>query len=277
MASRLSLLFCLLYLINAIMNAIRQPTTSVKHNTPVKYNTYCLYSHILSINTPRLTGILEQVWYTNQTRPLWHGAYNLQSISACAKRVWPYETISSVLFDDGEAHCRVYDLYPWLSWIYKQTITWKWIGPLKNCDIDILTLILMQNKLKHTSHIAAHASCYKNGKLRKKLANCCDSPKFFPLQTFYYMVIFVAVINHYLVLKFLIILVLLYTCMYVLVYRQKITYVQGVYLIMLVCRCLFTIITWESSCIVAQYIHPVCLGRGMFENVHMCKCCFCMM
>jgi len=29
----------------------------------------------------------------------------------------------------GKTHCRVYD--PWLSQIYKQTIVWKWTGPLK--------------------------------------------------------------------------------------------------------------------------------------------------
>jgi len=57
---------------------------------------------------------------------------------------------------------------------------------LKYCNIVILTLILTQNKLKCTSCCCTpHVT--KNGKLAKKLANCCDlpnSPKFFPLQSF---------------------------------------------------------------------------------------------
>jgi len=50
---------------------------------------------------------------------------------------------------------------------------------LKYCNIKILTLILMQNKLKRSSHC-----CMPKLPISKKLANCCDSPKFFPLQRF---------------------------------------------------------------------------------------------
>jgi len=64
-------------------------------------------------------------------------------------RICLVQSASSMLFDDGEVHCRIYDL--WLLWIYKQTIAWKWTGPLKHCNIDIVTSILMQNKLKCTS------------------------------------------------------------------------------------------------------------------------------
>jgi len=57
---------------------------------------------------------------------------------------------------------------------------------LKYCDIDFLTSILTQNKLKHTSRCCApHVT--KMGNWQKKLANCCDLPnssKFFPLQSF---------------------------------------------------------------------------------------------
>jgi len=55
------------------------------------------------------------------------------------------------------------------EYTYKQTIIWKWTGPLKHCNIDIVTSILMQNKLKHTSHWCACLTLQKiNGKLAPK-------------------------------------------------------------------------------------------------------------
>jgi len=41
-------------------------------------------------------------------------------MSSIFSRICLVPCASSVLFDDGEVHCRVYDL--WLSRIYKQTI-----------------------------------------------------------------------------------------------------------------------------------------------------------
>jgi len=59
---------------------------------------------------------------------------------------------------------------------------------LKYCNIDILTSILIQNKLKHTSCCCMHLMLRKMGNGWKKLVNCCDSPnlpKFFPSKVFY--------------------------------------------------------------------------------------------
>jgi len=76
---------------------------------------------------------------------------------------------SSVLFDDGEVHCRVYDL--WLSQICKQTFgklsLESELDLLKYSNIDILTLILMQNKLKHTSHCCTHLMLQKQENWQK--------------------------------------------------------------------------------------------------------------
>ena len=72
---------------------------------------------------------------------------------------------SNVLFDDGEVHCRVYDL--WLSWTYWQTIIWKWTGPLKYCNINILTLIQARNKLKLRSHCYVHLILQKQDNWQK--------------------------------------------------------------------------------------------------------------
>jgi len=94
---------------------------------------------------------------------------------------------SSVLFDDD---CRVgrsvYDL--WLSQMYKQNIGKILLESelylLEYCNIDILTFILMQNKLKCTSCLLRPPHVTKAGNLAKKLANCCDLPnssKFFSL------------------------------------------------------------------------------------------------
>jgi len=55
--------------------------------------------------------------------------------------------------------CRIYDL--WLLWMYKQTIAWKWTGPLKHCNINIVTSILTQNKLKCTSCLCSHLMLQK--------------------------------------------------------------------------------------------------------------------
>jgi len=83
----------------------------------------------------------------------------------------------------GEAHCRVYDL--WLSWIYEQTIACR-LDLLKYCNIDILTLILMQNKLKCISYCCTHLILQKWGIGKKKLVNCWDSPnKVFFLSKFF--------------------------------------------------------------------------------------------
>jgi len=50
-------------------------------------------------------------------------------INSVFSRICIVPCASSLLFDDGEVHCRVYE--PWLSQIYKQTFTWKWTGPHK--------------------------------------------------------------------------------------------------------------------------------------------------
>jgi len=58
---------------------------------------------------------------------------------------------------------------------------------LKYSSIDILTSILTQNKLKHTSRCCVHLMLQKIRNWQKQLANCCDSPnlpKFFPFQSF---------------------------------------------------------------------------------------------
>jgi len=58
---------------------------------------------------------------------------------------------------------------------------------LKYCNIDTLTSILMQNKLKHTPCCCVCLMLQKMGNWQKKLVNCCDLsnlPKFFPLQRF---------------------------------------------------------------------------------------------
>ena len=91
--------------------------------------------------------------------------------------------ISGGLFDDGEMHCRVYD--PCLSQIYQQTMTWKWTGPLKKyCNIDILTLILMHNKLKWTSHYCTHLMLQKKEIGKKTWWISSDSPNFFTTRVF---------------------------------------------------------------------------------------------
>ena len=53
---------------------------------------------------------------------------------------------------------------------------------LKYCNIDILTLILMQNKLKCTSRCYAHLVLQKQENWQK--TDSLNSPKFFPLQSF---------------------------------------------------------------------------------------------
>jgi len=98
-------------------------------------------------------------------------------------RIYLVPCASSVLFDDGEVHCRVYDL--WLSLIYMQTIVWKWTGPLK--ILQYWYPYAKQIKVR-TPHVAAHTSCYKTGKLAKKIgellwfakfAKVFSPPKFF--------------------------------------------------------------------------------------------------
>jgi len=50
------------------------------------------------------------------------------------------------------ARCTVKSMIHGYHKYNKQTITWKWTGPLKYCNIDILTLIQTRNKLKPSSH-----------------------------------------------------------------------------------------------------------------------------
>jgi len=114
-----------------------------------------------------------------------------------------------VLFDDGKVHCTVYD--PWLSQIYKQTITWKWTGPLKILQYWYPYLDpYMQKKLKCSRvHFALlrmpHVTKRKIGE--KKLANCCDSPNFPKFFTVRYlklriwMLFIVSTWNHFLLLQ----------------------------------------------------------------------------
>ena len=74
-------------------------------------------------------------------------------------------------------------ILPYLSWIYKQTIAWKWTSPLK-------ILQYQYPYTKQLKHSLRSCVCLilQNRKIgEKKLANCCDSPnlpKFFPLQSF---------------------------------------------------------------------------------------------
>jgi len=88
----------------------------------------------------------------------------------------------SVLFDDGKVNCSLY-----LSWIYKQTIAWKWTGSLKILQYQYPYLDPYVKQLKHSLHFCV-CLILRNRKIgEKKLANCCDSsnsPKFFPLQSF---------------------------------------------------------------------------------------------
>jgi len=89
---------------------------------------------------------------------------------------------SSMLFDDGKVHCRVYDL--WLLWIYISKLSLESeLNFLKYCNIDILTSILMQNKLKCTSRCCVHLMLQKQENWQKT-----DSPKLFSLRSFYCMV-----------------------------------------------------------------------------------------
>jgi len=78
----------------------------------------------------------------------------------------------------GDVNCRVYD--PCLLWIYKQTMLESELDLLKYCNIDMLTSILTQNKTKHTSCCCVRLMSQK-WEIGKKLANCCDSQKFFPV------------------------------------------------------------------------------------------------
>jgi len=58
---------------------------------------------------------------------------------------------------------------------------------LNVANIDILTSILTQNKLKRTSRCCVRLMLQNRNIGEKKLANCCDSPnspKFFPFQSF---------------------------------------------------------------------------------------------
>jgi len=72
---------------------------------------------------------------------------------------------SSMSFDDGEVHCRVYD--SWLSRIYKLESE---LDLLEYCDISILTsTILSQNKLKHTLCCCMHLMLQKMGNWWKKV------------------------------------------------------------------------------------------------------------
>jgi len=77
---------------------------------------------------------------------------------------------SSVLFDDGEVHCRVYDQC--LSQMYKQTISKlsleSELDLLKYCNTDILILVFTQNKLKCTSCCCVRL-VLQNRKISKKL------------------------------------------------------------------------------------------------------------
>jgi len=86
---------------------------------------------------------------------------------------------SSMLFDDGEVHCRVYN--PWLSRIYKQTIVWKWTGSLKILQYQYhLDPYAKQIKTQITS-------CYKSRKIGKKVGELLWFAKFakvFLLQSF---------------------------------------------------------------------------------------------
>jgi len=74
--------------------------------------------------------------------------------------------VSSVLFDDGEVHCRIYDL--WLSSKLSANYCLKVSWTLKYCNINILTSIHMQNKLKYTLHLLHMPHVTKAGKLTKK-------------------------------------------------------------------------------------------------------------
>ena len=77
----------------------------------------------------------------------------------------------SVLFDDGKACTCMYMIsvesmiHGYHEYISKLSLVSK-LDLLKYCNVDTLTSILMQNKLKHTSHCCTpHVT--KTGKLAK--------------------------------------------------------------------------------------------------------------
>ena len=57
-----------------------------------------LFDAILNVQKYNLV-IRKSFYAVNRTRPLQCGTYNLQSISACAKRVWPCKTINYTYFN----------------------------------------------------------------------------------------------------------------------------------------------------------------------------------
>jgi len=117
-------------------------------------------------------------------------------------RIYLVPCDSSMLFDDGEVHCRVYD--PWLSWIYKQTIVWKWTGLLKILQYRYPYLDPYAKQIKvHLTLL--RASCYKTGKLAKKSWRIVViRQSFFPSKVFYCTVakLFYFVVAGYFVLVF---------------------------------------------------------------------------
>jgi len=88
----------------------------------------------------------------------------------------------SMLFDDGKVNCS-----PYLSWIYKQTIAWKWTGSLKILQYQYPYLDSYTKQLKRSLRFCA-CPILQNKKLSKKswrivvIHQICQS--FFPLQSF---------------------------------------------------------------------------------------------
>jgi len=103
-------------------------------------------------------------------------------MNSIISRIYLVPHARSVLFDDGEVNCS-----PYLSWIYKQTIAWKWTGSLKIPQYQYPHFNPYTKQLNRSLRFCA-PPILQNRKIgKKKLANCCNSPnspKFFPLQSF---------------------------------------------------------------------------------------------
>jgi len=105
-------------------------------------------------------------------------------------RIYLVPHASSVLFDGGEVHCRIYDL--WLSRIYKQTIAWKWARPLKILQYWYLYLDPYAKQIKahltllRMPHVTKWENWQKNWQIESDWPN---SPNFFTAKNFYRTVI----------------------------------------------------------------------------------------
>jgi len=106
-------------------------------------------------------------------------------MNSVISRIYLVPCASSMLFDDGEVNCS-----PYSSWIYKQTITWKWTGSLKILQYQYPYLDPYTKQLKRSLRFCMRP-ILQNRKIGKKVgkllwfakfAKVFSPPKFFTVR-----------------------------------------------------------------------------------------------